>query len=153
MDVPEIRRPDDAAALDTAVARAGEVCERVGVNLRDLARRVIDELRHGPWPSLDDVMVLLMGSPINGFACYGPLPDSDSISIDDTHELRHEPWWEARLNQLDLHPQRTLLYRVEVAMALLGDARGCDAADEHPWVADTLTKIRWQLRVLQLELR
>jgi len=184
MDLPEIDRPDDAAALirlvgvdfdpdrparhyttpdghprftaaeaaalDGAVARVMELCEQAGVDLRDRARRVIDELQHGPWPSLADVVVLLAGGPVNGFACYGPLPDSDSPGGEETHELRHEPWWLVGLGQLDLHPQDTLLHRVAVAMALLGDAAVVAAADDRQGLAEDLTRICWRLRGLQL---
>ncbi len=189
MELPEIRGPDDAAALirligvdfdpdrsawhyttpdgcprfndaqaaalNNAIARAGSVCEQAGVDLRDVARRVIDELRHGPWPSLADVEVLLMGGPVDGFACYGPLPDSDrdsSISGEETHDLRHQPWWRVGLDQLDLHPRQTLLHRVEVAMALLGDATSVATADDRPCLAEDLTRICWRLRGLQLDL-
>ena len=141
-----------AAALNSAVARAGSVCEQAGIDLRDVARRVIDELCYGPWPSLADVVVLLRGGPVDGFACYGPLPDGDSISGEETHELRHKPWWLAGLDQLDLHPRQTLLHRVEVAMALLSDAAGVATADDRHDLAEDLTRICWRLRGTLIDL-
>ncbi len=143
---------EQAVAVDGAVARAASVCDQAGVSLHDLARRVIDELRHGPWPSLDNVVVLLLGGPVDGFACYGPLPDDDSISGEETHELRHESWWPVGLDQLDLHPRTTLLHRVEVAMALLADAAAVARADDRPLLAGNLTTLCWRLRGVQLEL-
>lgn len=143
--------PEQATRLDSAVEAAHHVCEQAGLDLRELARRVIDELRHGPWPALEDLVVLLVGSPLDGLRCLGPFPDSDSVDTEH-RELRSHEWCFGTLDQLDLPPGPRLLQRLEVAMALLNDAAKVADSDNQPRLTEELGAILWRLRALQLEL-
>jgi hypothetical protein len=140
-----------AARLDTAIDAAEEVCEQAGVDFGELARRVVDDLRHGPWPSTGDLVVLLLGVPTDGLRCYGPFPTGDSVDAEH-RALRGAPLRPASLGQLDLPPGQLLLHRVEVAMALLDDAAQVAAAADRPGLAGELTVTGWRLRALQHEL-
>jgi hypothetical protein len=142
---------EQAARLDRAVEAAHCLCEQAGLDLGDLARRVVDELRHGPWPNLEDLVVLVVGGPLDGLRCLGPFPDSDSVDTEH-RELRPHDWWLGTLDQLDLPAGPRLLQRLEVAMALLKDAAEVAAGDDRPGPGGELTEILWRLRALQLEL-
>jgi hypothetical protein len=141
---------EQATRLDTAVASAARVCEQAGVGLAELARRVVDELRHGPWPTLGEMVVLLVGSPLDGLHCYGPFPTGDSVDAEH-RDLRHDYWWIGGLEQLELPAADATRHRVEVAMALLDAAADADGEDR-PRLAGRLTEVLWQLRAVQLHL-
>jgi hypothetical protein len=141
---------EQATMLNGAVARAARICEQAGVDLAGLAREVVDELRHGPWPTLEELVVLVVGGPLDGLSCYGPFPTGDSVDTEH-RDLRHDTWWLSPLQQLEVPSADARRHQVEVAMALLAAAARA-AGDDRPWLVGPLTDILWQLRVLQLTL-